>query len=487
MENQDFNQERQVNGLREFMTVVFKYKTKILIVFATIAVTATAVSFLMTPVYEAQSSVLVKIGREYLSRPEVGSNVPVMALTQEGVSNSEIQILTNRNLIGKVVTSMKLENIYPQLLVNPSPGTNPLDAAITIFQKKLTVEGVKKSNVLEVTFQHKDPQIAARAVNLLVEFYKEKHLQVFSDPKSSFLEKQLSEYDQKLKDSENSLQTFKQKAGVYSLEEQRRLLLEQRAALDTGLMSTQSSIQELQKKVTSLKGHMKAISENKANYTNSEREKIIVDAKSKLLALQLNEQDLLKKYTENNRLVVDARKQIEMVKDYMKEQEEDIKGMVKTGNPVYQNTEIELIRAGTEFNAQKAKAASLSQQLSQIDQEIRSLDYSEKDMQKLKREQAINEKNYQTYMDKSEEARISDDMNRLKMANISVIQEAAVPTEPVKPKKMMNIALGILVGAISGLGLAFLSESASQTFSTPEQVENRLGLTVLTAITYKEG
>ena len=80
MENQEFIQERQANGLREFLTIVFKHKTKIVAVFTGIVVTATVVSFLMTPVYEAQSSVLVKIGREYLSRPEVGSNAPIMAL-----------------------------------------------------------------------------------------------------------------------------------------------------------------------------------------------------------------------------------------------------------------------------------------------------------------------------------------------------------------------------------------------------------------------
>lgn len=130
---------------------------------------------------------------------------------------------------------------------------------------------------------------------------------------------------------------------------------------------------------------------------------------------------------------------------------------------------------------------ALNQQLAEINGKVRSLDYSEKDMQQLKREQTINEKNFQTYSEKAEEARITDDMNRLKMANISVIQKATVPAEPVKPKKFLNIALGIVIGMVAGLGLAFLSESASQSFSTPEQVEHRLGLPVLTAIALKEG
>jgi polysaccharide biosynthesis protein PslE len=486
MEHLDFNRERQANGLREFMSVVFKYKAMILAVFFAVVVTVTVASFIITPVYESGSSVLVKIGREYMNRPEVGNNAPIMSLNQEEVINSEIQIFKNRDLIEKVIAALTLEKIYPELLKNPSAKAKPMDAAIAKFLNNLKVEGMKKSSVIQVSFRHTNPVVAADAVNLLLDFFKEKHLQVFSDPKSSFLETQLVTYDQKLKESENSLQVFKQKSGVYSLEEQRKLLLEQRAALDTGLKSTQSSIQELQKKVTSLKGHIAAISRNKANYTNTERDRIIVDTQSRLLALQLNEQDLLKKYTENNRLVLDIRKQIAIVRGFLKEQESDINSKVKTGNQVYQNTEIELIRSESELNAQKGKAMAMNQQLAEVDGSIRSLDYSEKDMQKLKREQAINEKNYQAYQEKTEEARITDDMNRLKMSNITVIQKAIAPPEPIKPKKMFNIALAIVLGMVSGLGLAFLSESTSQSFSTPEQVENRLGLPVLAAIAFKE-
>lgn len=486
MENPDFNQARPVTGLREFLTVVFKYKAMILAVFVGIVVTVTAASFLISPVYQAEATILVKMGREYMNRPEVGNNAPVMSLSQEEMLNSEIQILSNRDLIEKVITSLKLENIYPELLKNPHADMKPLDRAVARFQKNLKVEGVRKSNVLKVSFQHTDPRIVAAAVNRLVDFYKEKHLQVFSDPKSSFLENQLSEYDRKLRESEKSMQTYKQKTGVVALDEQRTLLLRQRSELDSALKNTQNIMYEMQKRMVTLKAQMKAISESKTRYTSSEREKIIVESKSRLLALQLNEQELLKKYTGNNRLVVNARKEIQMVQAFLNEQEEDINSKVKTGNQVYQHTEIELMKAETELNAQKGKAMALNQQLAEVDGKIRSLDFSEKDMQKLKREQAINEKNYQTYQEKTEEARITDDMNRLKMSNISVIQEASAPAKPVKPKKRLNIAMGIIFGICAGFMLAYLSESMSQSFSTPEQVENRLCLPVLAAIAYKE-
>ncbi len=477
--------EIQERGLRDYLTVIFKHKIKIITVFLTVVMTVTLVTFLMPRTYEARSNILVKIGREYMNPSEVGDKL-VMP-NQEEMTNSEIQILTNRDLVKKVIMSLKIENIYPEIQKDSSNKIKPLDAAISKFGKSLKVTGIRKSNVIQVSFQHSDPRIAAQAVNQLVEFYKEKHLQVFSDPKSSFLENQFMAYKQKLEESESSLQAFKQKNKVFSLDDQRRLLLDQRTNLDTSLKIAENSISELQKKTSSLKGQMKRISDNKISYTQTERDKIIVDARARLLSLQLEEQELLKKYTENNRLVINIRKEIQMVSNFMKEQEEEINSKVKSANPVFQNVEIELIRAEADMNSQKAKAASLSKQLLQVDGEIQSLDFREKGLQQLQREQTINEKNYHTYADMAEEARITDDMNRLKFANISVIEEASVPVKPVSPRKKLNILLGLIFGAISGVGLAFLLEQTAQNFSTPESVEKRLGLQVLAAIPYREG
>lgn len=487
MKSQENSNRREANGLREFLTVVFKHKIRIMVLFLAVVVTVTTASFLITPVYMAESSLLVKIGREYLNRPEVGNNAPVMSLSQEEITNSEIQILNNRDLIEKVITSLQLKNIYPEFLEDSSGNVKPLDQAIVKFQKSLRVGGVRKSNVIRVSFQHTDPQIAAKALNLLIELFREKHLQVFSDPKSSFLETQMVTYDQKLRESENRMQDFKQKTGVFSLAEQRSLLLKQRGDLDAALKNTENTIFEMQKRIAILKRQISQLSSSPKRYTNTERDKIIVDAKSRLLALQLNEQELLKKYTEKNRLVVSARKEIQTVKDFLKEQEADINSTVKTGNPVFQSVEIELFKTEAELNAQKGKAIALTQQLSEVNGNLRSLDYSEKNMQKLQREQAINEKNFQIYSEKAEEARITDDMNRLKMANISVIQRAAVPSEPAKPKMALNIILGVIFGIVGSVGFAFLSESSSQSFTTPEQVEHRLGLPVLTVIAQHEG
>ena len=231
---------------------------------------------------------------------------------------------------------------------------------------------------------------------------------------------------------------------------------------------------------------MKGILADKNLYTQTERDKIIVEARAKLLTLQLSEQDLSSKYPDNNRLLVNVRKEIQIIRDFLKEQEEAIGGKVKTANPVYQGAEKEAVTAEAEEASMRAKAATLQTQIAQLDGEIKTLDLQEKDLQGLKREVSTNEKNYRTYLEKKEEARISDEMNRQKLANISVIQAAVAPSKPIKPKKALNILLSIILGAVSGLGFAFLSEYTSQRFTSPDSVEQRLGLPVLATIPLKE-
>jgi len=484
----DLRQEAPGGSPRDLLHVLFKHQAKILAIFISTVVAVVAGSFLIAPVYEATASLLVKIGREYITKPEVGDarNFP-MVVNQEEIINSEIEILDNRELIEKVIAAMGVGTIYPQLASDPPARMTPLEAAVLQFSRNLTVEGVKKSNVIDVSFRHRDPAVAAKALALLVDFFKEKHLEVFSNPQSSFLEKQLADYQQRLKESEHALEAFKQQNQVYAVEEQRSLLLKQQIDLDTALNATKNRIDELQKKVALYREQLRGIAQNKARYTQTDRDQIVVAAQNNLLNLQLKEQELLAKdYREDSRFVGNVRKEILLVKNFLKAQEEDIGRKVRTGNPVYQEVEKEMLKAEAEYASQRAGAVTLAQQLAQLDRKIQAVDQKQNELRNLQRDLSTNEKNTQTYVEKLEEARISDDLNRRKIANISVIQAPATPQKPVKPKKLLNLILGVLLGAFAGLGYAFFVEFTSQSFSTPEQVERRLGLPVLTSIALKE-
>src|SRR5262249_37578014 len=151
----------------------------LLIVFMAIVVPVTVRAFWLRPVYEATSTFMIKFGREYLYRPEVGEGKAMMqqanySLMQEPLINSELEILNSQDLKEKVIASLGLENLFPSVSTSPGQDRNPMDAAVKRFAKQFKAESIKKSTVLRVSFQHNDPSMAAKAVNVLIDLFKDK-------------------------------------------------------------------------------------------------------------------------------------------------------------------------------------------------------------------------------------------------------------------------------------------------------------------------
>ena len=220
-------------SLREFLATIFKHKYKICTVFITTVITVTVGSYMASPTYEAETSLLVKLGRENIYRPEVGNSTRIFSSDPEKILNTEIKILTTQDLMEKVVKQLGVKNIYPNLVEGPKKNKTQLESAAIKFKNKISVgitgymykvaeklglenihsKQIKrpkktmtplesatikfknnisvgiaiKSDVIDITFQHRDPNIVARALNLLVKLYQEKHTKVFGNSVSSYL------------------------------------------------------------------------------------------------------------------------------------------------------------------------------------------------------------------------------------------------------------------------------------------------------------
>ena len=473
-------------SIRDVFTIVLKHKGKILTVFLGTIMTVMGYTLLMPPTFEAQASLMVKIGREHMYRSEFGGITPALPFDQERIVESEIQILSSRDLTQRVIETLGIAAIYPEISENPPREITPLEAAIRKMQDHLSVAKVRDSNVIKVTFENRSPTLAAQSLSLLVNFFKEKHLEVFSNPKASFLEKQLIVHQNKLKASKSALQSFKQEHGLSSLEEERRLLLEQRRDLDAKLKETNHTMYGLTSKLHLLKKQISQISVSTSLESVSARERVIDETKAHLLSLRLKEQDLSTRYKAKSRFVENIRKEISMVETFIDDQESHLTDTVKTGkNPVYQALELEILRAESERTFFKTQAEEITEQLQELNKTLASFDELEKELSTLQLNVDSDQQNYATYLAKVEEARVSEEMDQLKMANISIIQPPTVPEKPVKPSIAVNFLLGIFAGGLAGLVFAFVSEHFERGYSRPEFVSQDLGLPILSSIRYK--
>ena len=70
-------------------------------------------------------------------------------------------------------------------------------------------------------------------------------------------------------------------------------------------------------------------------------------------------------------------------------------------------------------------------------------------------------------------------VDAMKIDNIQVVDYAVEPENAVAPRILLNTALGAIIGMIIGMMIALLKEILDKTVKTPEDIEEKLGLTVI--------
>lgn len=68
--------------------------------------------------------------------------------------------------------------------------------------------------------------------------------------------------------------------------------------------------------------------------------------------------------------------------------------------------------------------------------------------------------------------------------NIQVLEEPVFPEKPVSPNKKLNIAIGLVLGLMLGVGTAVLLEFLDNSFKSKEQLERELDIPVIGTIPF---
>jgi uncharacterized protein involved in exopolysaccharide biosynthesis len=474
--------------IKSIVFILYKHKNKVIIASLSTVLTILFIVVRTQDVYEASTSILIRFGREYVYESTlVDKKSPTNYFYREGVMHAEVEILESRDLAEKVLLALGVEQLYPDLLTAVSAGHARTEAAIARLKAALLAKGLADSDVIRIAFQHPDARMAANVVNLLVDLYKEKHLHIFNEPQTlPFLEKHITLYYQQLKEAEQELERFKQQYGAFSLEEQQSLLLRQRSVLDDTLKSTHGHISALQEKILSLEKQIQKVSQEISLYKESEQGPIVNSIKSNLVLLQSKEQELLQKFTANHPEVISVRNEINMTMNSLKKQQNEIKSLTRVGkNVVHQDIEREMIIARADLQSQLAKKATLEQQFQQLEEQLQALVLREKELHDRQRHVATAEHNYRRMRTGLEEARISDHMDRHKLTNISVIQEATPPRQALGLPKRVKLLIGLVFGVCAGVGVAFGAEYVGKGCNTPESIEQYIGLPVLATVAYQ--
>ena len=483
-------------SFRDFLNVIFKRKYEILLFFLVTFSTVAFATLLVRPTFEATGQILVKPGRENIYMPATGSTNPVVSINREEQLNSEIEILKNRSLAQEVVEILGPAYLYPSL-AKKDKGDSASDFsrsrdeaellknALLKFDKNLDVRGIKKSNIIEISFKHTNPQMAAAVVDMLAQLYIDKHVAVYKTPHSyKFFLQQSDLLKDKLTQAENKLKNLKAQYNITALAEQQTILLQRTHDLRMSLNQTRSQEVEVKNRVQLLGQQLAASPKSISTGEEINNNPYIFNTlEARLVELQLKEEELLAKYTAQSRLVQNVRGEIKIVQQKLAKQEDKRYGKTQSGaNPTYRRLHEELLHNKVELRALGAKSRSQNQQLAIYQKELDEFNKIEVLHNQLEQEVDVDRQNYQLYLTKFEESRISDAMDSQKIASVHLIEPAQIPLKPVSPKVLLNLVLGLFLGAFGGLGLAFFLHYMDDSLETVEDVEDALGVPVLISI-----
>jgi Polysaccharide biosynthesis/export protein len=217
----------------------------------------------------------------------------------------------------------------------------------------------------------------------------------------SIMKQQLRSYQQSLEESEGRLQDFQREHGIILIETQMNHLLQQRKSLDDSLKGAENQVKGFQEKLAWVQGQISQIPEQIPLSSSASEQGIVGGAKNNLLTLQLKEQELLNKYTENNPHIQSIRKEMELINQFIKEQEAQVSRSVSTGkNPLFLEMEMQLFHTQADLVSAEAQSGVIKQQIAEVDKELNRLRNLGPELDELRRQVTADEKNYINYLTK---------------------------------------------------------------------------------------
>jgi uncharacterized protein involved in exopolysaccharide biosynthesis len=479
-------------SLRDGASAVFRRRGLVLFTFLTVVAGTILVTLFMPNRYDSRMKILVKNQRvdvaitpeatNGLSAPSVDNDV------SENQINSEIELLTSKDLLTLVVTETGLAKNETSLFGRSAPEPERIEKAVNRLTKDLNITPVRKANIITITYSSGSPQTAAAVLEKLGNLYLEKHLKL-NHPKgaSDFFTDKAEESEKQLLESEQKLSTFQQQNNLVALGSQKELTLQKTAEAKTKMLDAEAALNEATDKIARVEQQLAAIpkrivtqSRQLPNQYSAER------LNTMMVELQNKRTQLLTKYRPDDRLVREVDSQIKTTQEALSKAEGKTSIEEATDlNPLRQTLETELSRARLDQAGAKARRDTLAAQLQQYDGSLKKLEADTTRHDDLQRQKKEAEDNYHLYAKKREESRIADELDRQKITNVSIAEAATVSQLPSAPNRPVNLALGLVLAAFLSLGIVFSAEMLSDAVYTPGQLESLTGAMVLATVPEK--
>ena len=417
-------------------------------------------SFVMaTPTYTASSVVALESRQEQV----VDLESVVSGLGGDQITiNTEVEVLRSRGLLDKLAVQLNLADdpefnatLRPPstfslgalvdyitgLVVPNAPPPPPLsdrailDSIIDELLGKISVVNVRQSYVFGITAKTEDPEKSALIANTLAELYILDQLETkfeATEQATTWLTARVSHLQVELEQAEAAVKDFNAITDLVSpedLAQQNRQIKELRDRLGEA-------------KETEVTAQLR-VKELELAQDSQDLQQMAEAAKDRTLTRIYTQ---IKDDPDADRTTFDARFQ-----------------------QVLERAELEQTRVANQIAALEA---TIEDQREQI--RLQSIDLVE--LRQLEREAEASKLIYEYFLARLKETSVQQGIQQ---ADARILSQAVVPLGPSAPRKMIIIALCLVLGTLIGAGLVLLREFAQTTFRAAEDLESFTGYPVL--------
>lgn len=444
--------------LRDYLRVLHKNRWMILAVVAVMVIIVAITSFRTQPVYQATARLEINGETPDLSNlRELFWTMP----TDEEFLQTQVRILQSHELAMQTVRGLRLHE-RPEFAVRP-PGKNntpftPREEVQTInaFQAGLKVQWLRSSRLVEVSYEHTDPVLAASIVNTLADNYIENNFRKKYESTmqaQEWMAGQLRELKQKMEQSHEALVTYERNNQIFSLSEGQNVTIQKLGELSRELTLAESERISRESQVQLMKSRrledLPAVAQNG----------LIQSLQQRMAQLRDQYVEARTTYGPNYPKVAQLENQIAEVEANLERERRQVANRIESEYQAALRREQLLRRA---MDEQKAEANVMNTKL---------VEYN-----LLKREYETNQQLYESLLQRLKEASVSAS---LRSNNIHVVDRARPPLSPIRPRKELNIMLSAVVGLVLGCVLALFNEYLDSSVKTPEEVEQLVNVPAL--------
>ena len=471
--------------LAEYYYILSKHKWIIigsLIIMVTLTMFFT---FQMKPVYRATATLV--IDKEQSKSPLTGERMDFESYVSQSLTfNTHFKLITSRQVLEEVIRRLKLDRqdedievgVFKEILAQVKENIRllldqeekvltpeeQLTGTVETLNENLDIEEVRDTRLLKISVEDHDPALSKDIANSLASAYIEFNIgnRLKSSKNTlSWMSDQLYEMKKKLEDSEEAFLAYKQRENLFSVEGKQKVIAQKIADFNDAQLEARNKRLEVAAKLQQLKRSL-ASGAGILNIRSLIGSPLIENLNSQLLDAEVELSRLSKVYKPKHPKIVQIKTKIE-----------------KTRKKLTQEVGKEIKSLEAEQAVLLAREKAMGKTIADFDQEALSTNRKELKYSILQRSVTTNQKLYDTLLSKVEESNVVKDAD---VSNIRIVERAVLPLSPVKPKKKLNLALSIIFGLMTGVGLAFLLEYMDRSLRTEEDVQRYMDLPVLSVV-----